>query len=318
MINNKRISIFASIVFLLLLLSGCKNQEETQVIEEIIDNGDSKTATSLKPTPLSTQANETFTPQATIDNSTPTPDLRIPAEQWQDWPIIPEVTNNAIAIYARGIQTKVDSRSFSKIGDCQNVKEAFLGIYDLEGRYFLREDEMEWQETIDNFKGYFNKDGMAIEQGLNVAAALSPLHADPDVCKPSENPLQCEFREANPSFAFISFERWWPKEIPPEVYEKYLRIVIQATIDHGTIPILITKADNVEGNHQINQIIAKLALEFDIPLYNWWRAAQLLPHRGIDPEREDGFHISIEAWDKRSYYALETLDTLWKGLKNRQ
>ena len=318
MINNIRISNFAYIVFLLLLLSGCANIKEVQATEKINDSAGSKTSTLSKPAQLSTQVNKTFTPIATIDNSTPTPDLRIPAEQWQDWPIIPEVTNNAIAIYARSIQTKVDSKSFSKIGDCQNVKEAFLGIYDLEERYFLWEDELDWQETIDNFEGYFNKDGKAFGQGLNVAAALSPLHADPDICKPSENPLQCEFREANPSFAFISFERWWPKETPPEVYEKYLRIVIQATIDNGTVPILITKADDVEGNHQINQIIAKLAFEFDIPLYNWWRAAQLLPYRGIDPEREDGFHISIEAWDKRSYYALETLDTLWKGLKDRQ
>ena len=318
MINNKRISNFAFIVFLLLLLSGCANVKELQAAEKINDSAGSKNSTFSKPAQLSTQVSKTFTPIATIDNSTPTPDLRIPAEQWQDWPIIPEATNNAIAIYARSIQTKVDSKSFSKIGDCQNVKEAFLGIYDLEGRYFLWEDELDWQETIDNFEGYFNKDGKAFGQGLNVAAALSPLHADPDVCKISENPLQCEFRETNPSFAFISFERWWPKETPPEVYEKYLRIVIQATIDNGTVPILITKADNVEGNHQINQIIAKLAFEFDIPLYNWWRAAQLLPYRGIDPEREDGFHISIEAWDKRSYHALETLDTLWKGLKDHQ
>ena len=318
MINIKKTSIFASIVFLLLLLSGCKSQEETQATETMIDGAGSKTATSHKPIPLSTQANETFTPQATIDNSTPTPDQRIPAEQWQEWPIIPEITSNAKVIYARGIQAKVDFRSFSKIGDCQNIKEAFLGIYDLDERYFLWEDELSWQETIDNFKGYFNKDGMAIEQGLNVAAALSPLHADPDICNTNDSPLQCELRKANPSFAFISFERWWPKETPPEVYEKYLRIVIQSTIDHGTVPILITKADNVEGKHQINQIIAKLAFEFDIPLYNWWKAAQLLPHRGIDPERDDGFHISIKAWDKRSYYALETLDTLWKGLKNRQ
>jgi len=261
--------------------------------------------------------NETYTPQATLDKSTPTPDLRISPDNWQDWPIVPEVTNNSIAIFTRGKQKDVDPKSFSKIGDCQNIKEAFLGIYDLEGRYFLREGEKDWQETIDNFMGFFNKDGMAIEQGLNVAAALSPMHADQDVCKPSESPLQCELREANPSFAFISFERWWQKDTPPDVYEKYLRIIILATIDHGTVPILVTKADNVEGNHQINLIITKLAYEFDIPLYNWWRAAQLLPHRGLDPDRNDGFHISNEAWDTRSYYALKTLNILWKGLKNQ-
>ncbi len=115
MINIKKISIFVFIVFLLPLLSGCKNQEETREIEAIIASADSKTDVSQKPTLLSTQANEAFTPQATIDNSTPTPDLRISAEHWQQWPIIPEITNNAIVIYARGIQAKVGSKSFSRI-----------------------------------------------------------------------------------------------------------------------------------------------------------------------------------------------------------
>jgi len=304
-------------MFLTMLLISCDKSTKPQITEEKITAGSGESVTTVTSESLSGQIDETYTPQATLDQSTATPDLRIPPEQWQDWPIIPEVTNYAITIFASGKQKNVDSKSFSKIGDCQNIKEAFLGIYDLEGRYFLRENEKDWQETIDNFTGFFNRDGMAIEQGLNVAAALSPLHANPDVCQTSESPLQCELRESNPSFAFISFERWWPKDTPPDVYEKYLRMVILAAIDHGTVPILVTKADNVEGNHQINQIIAKLAYEFDIPLYNWWRAAQLLPHRGLDPDRNDSFHISIEAWDTRSYYALETLNTLWKGLKNR-
>jgi len=315
--NNKILFIAYSVFFGLFLL-GCGNSTYSQTTEEIITDTGGESVEMFTPEPVSEQIDETLTPQANLDTSTPTPDVRIPPDQWQEWPIIPDITNNAKAIFSIGKQKEVDSTSFSKVGDCQNIKEAFLGIYDLEGRYFLREDEKDWQETIENFAGYFNKDGLAIEQGLNVAAVLSPLHADPDVCRPSESPLLCELREANPSFAFISFERWWPKETPPDIYEKYLRIVIQTTIDNGTVPILVTKADNVEGNHQINQIIAKLAYEFDIPLYNWWKAAQLLPHRGLDPERNDKFHISIEAWDTRSYYALETLNALWKGLKNRQ
>lgn len=315
--KNKKTPTLACIVFLLMFLPSCNKSTSRQEFKGTIDGASFKSDATLTPELLSEQINKTYTPQATLDKSTPTPDLRIPPEQWQDWPIVPEVTNNAIAIFASGTRKEVDYKSFSKIGDCQNIKEAFLGIYDLEGRYFLGEDEKDWQETIDNFAGYFYKDGMAIEQGLNVAAALSPLHADPDVCEPSESPLKCELREANPSFAFISFERWWPNDTPPDVYEKYIRIVIQTTIDHGTVPILVTKADNVEGNHQINQIIVNLAFEFDIPLYNWWRAAQLLPHRGLDPDRNDSFHISTDAWDTRSYYALETLNILWKGLKNR-
>jgi len=258
---------------------------------------------------------EVATPEPTAIPFTPTPDLRTPPDQWQNWPIVPEVTNRAREIYASGSEKGVNQNAFSKVGDCQNVSDAFLGFYDNPNRYSLNTIKPDWQETIDHFTGYFDRDGYSFGQGLNVAAALSPLQADPDICSPSEGPLQCELRVVNPSFAFVSFERWWSKETPPEVYEQYLRTIIEIVIDNGTVPILITKADNVEGGHQINQIIANLAFEFDIPLYNWWKAAQSLSNKGIDPERNDGFHISIDAWSTRSYFGLETLDTLWKGLE---
>jgi hypothetical protein len=255
-------------------------------------------------------------PTESIENiSTPTPDLRTLPTKWMEYPIVPQLTNNAISIYKTGITKGVNPKTFSKIGDCQNIKEAFLGIYDT-NRYYLIGEDLILQETIDNFKGFFNRDGESIEQGLNVAASLSPLQANPDVCGASESPLDCELRIVNPIFAFVSFERWWPNETPIEVYKKYLRLVIEKTIERGTIPILVTKADNIEGKHQINQIIANLAFEYDIPIYNWWKAAQLLPHRGMDPERNDGFHISTDAWDSRSYYGLKTLNSLLKGLEN--
>lgn len=245
---------------------------------------------------------------------TATPDTRIPPEEWQNWPIIPEVTGKAVEIYQLGLEKGVNSKAFSKIGDCQNIKESFMGIYDL-NRYYLAPEQSGWQETIDNFRGFFNRDGKAIEQGLNVAAALSPLQADPEECQASESPLACELRVAQPSLAFVSFERWWPDVTPPEQYEKYLRLVLDTIMANGTVPILVTKADNVEGGHQLNLIIAKLAFEYDLPLYNWWKAAQQLSHRGLDPERNDGFHISIDAWTERSAYALGSLDNLWKGLR---
>lgn len=244
---------------------------------------------------------------------TPTPDTRIPPEQWQAWPIIPEATNRAKEIYQQGIAAGVNPYAFSKIGDCQNVKESFMGIYD-SNRYFLQDWQSPWQETIDQFAGYFDRDSLAFGQGLNVAAALSPLHADPNVCQPLENPIQCELRVIKPAFAFVRFERWYPDVTPPDVYEKYLRQILDEIIAHGTVPILMTKADNVEGGHQINAIIAKVAYDYDLPMYNWWRSAQSLPNKGIDPERDDKFHIDpIYAWTDQGVYGLGTLDSIWKG-----
>ena len=300
------------IIFFLLLfwVSACTSSITPQINEN--SDQDVSPVTSVS---ISTAAPKpSVTPIAEV-SFTATPDTRITPDQWQSWPIIPEATNRSREIYKDGQDNGVNPNAFSKIGDCQNVKESFMGIYDT-GRFFLLDSQKDWQQTVDQFKGYFDRDSLAFGQGLNVAAALSPLHADPANCQSGENPIQCELRVINPAYAFIRFERWYPDVTPPEKYEKYLRQIIDEVIAHGTVPILMTKADNVEGSHKVNTIIAKLAYEYDIPLYNWWKAAQALPNRGLDPERDDLFHIDpAYAWTEQSAYGLGALDSVWKGTR---
>jgi hypothetical protein len=102
-------------------------------------------------------------------------------------------------------------------------------------------------------------------------------------------------------------------------YEQYLRDVVDYALAQNVIPILMTKADNVEGGHRINQATAQVAYDYDIPLINWWRAAQSLPGDGLDRERGASsvpqyFYITTEAWSARSYAALETLDGMLRSL----
>ena len=307
--HNTKSSLFHYTIILVFLVTACTSKAMPEIQEEIIVR---PSPTNLSPTPTFNVPTLTATPEII---NTPTPDTRIPPDQWQSWPIIPIATNRSIEIYKKGQTNGVNPKAFSKIGDCQNVKESFMGIYDT-GIFFLQDWQKNWQQTADQFKGYYNRDSLAFGQGLNVAAALSLLHADPAGCQPNENPIQCELRVINPAYAFIRFERWYSDVTPPETYEKYLRQILNLVIDHGTVPILMTKADNVEGGHQINTIIAKLAYEYDVPLYNWWRAAQALPNRGLDPERDDKFHIDPKyAWTEQSAYGLGTLDSIWKGTR---
>ncbi len=296
--------------FILLVFSAC-----TTAVNADLD----LTLTAPSHTPVQTSAiDEVVQPTKTIEpvvNFTPTPDLRLLPEDWTNWPVIPMISNRANEIAEIGREKGVNTRAFSKIGDCQIIKEAFMGLYDRQ-YYYLPDSEIAWQETIDNFKGNFFRDGEAFGQGLNAAAALSPFHANPEVCLPNESPVQCELRIINPAYTFIRFERWYPDVTPPEEYEKYLRQVIDLVIDNGTVPILLTKADNIEGGHKINLIITKLAYEYDIPLFNWWKAAQSLPHRGMDPERNDGFHIDPNyGWSSQSFNGLGTLDAVWKATR---
>ena len=248
-------------------------------------------------------------------NPTATIDTRLLPDQWQEWPVIPTVTGGAAAIYKVGEFMGNNPRAFSKIGDCQNIKAAFMGFFDLPDRYNLGTDYQYLQETIDNFAGYFNTDGQAVKGGFNAATVLSPLWANPDVCQPGENPLECELRITKPIIVFISFEVWWEGRTS-ETYEKHMRQIIDTVIAHGAVPILATKADNVEGDHDINLTTTRLAYEYDLPLWNFWLAVQPLPNHGMDPVRNDGFHISTDGWNVRSFTGLQALDSIWHGLQN--
>ena len=94
----------------------------------------------------------------------------------------------------------------------------------------------------------------------------------------------------NPSVALISFEEAWDGNV--EKYETYLRQVIEYAIEQGVVPVVATKADNLEGGNRINALIARLAWEYDIPLWNFWAAVQPLvpradrgrfsPHPGVN------------------------------------
>lgn len=313
------------LVFFTMIIVGCLpvNQsqvKETEVIQKIetpvstdsvlVDDLDvSKKKTATLPSD-DTKAEPTPTPTLVV---TATPDNRLPPERWAEWPVIPEPTSRVLEIYAVGQELGNNPQHFSKLGDCHSVRAAFLGLFDKEGWYKLEEDTAHLQESIDWYSGSFDRDGQGVKGGYNAAAILSPLWADPAVCLPGENPVQCEVRVYQPTFAIISLEVWWDGRTA-EKYEAYMREILDYLIEHGVVPILATKADNVEGDHSLNLTTAKLAYEYNLPLWNFWRAAQALPNKGMDMERNDGFHISYEAWTVRSFTALETLDAMWRSV----
>ncbi len=260
---------------------------------------------------------------------TPTP---IPPDYWKSLPIIPTISENTRKIYNRGIELGRDPHAFSKIGDCQSITTYFLKYFDLPGSFNLGYFD-NLQETINWFSGSYSRESMSAKGGFNAAAVLSPLRADPKQCQPNENPIACEFRLHNPSIAIISLEEWWSDH--PENYENYLRQIIEYSIQNGIVPILATKADNLEGNHLINQTIARLSIEYDIPLWNFWLAVQPLPNHGLVALDESGkvdmFHLTRRegyyffndriarksGWAIRNLTALQVLDAVRQGLSEQ-
>lgn len=308
----------------------------TDVLEEIPTTSNA----TPKPTDLlenqSTPSNLTPTPvPADADKSSGAPEeetLQVSGtvypQKWMNVPVVPEVSERAQDIYQRGLEMGNDPQAFSKIGDCQNITDywrtGFLSIFEDPEKYSFGEEYDHLQSAVDHFQGSFGRKSLAVAGGLNISAVQAPLRADPSKCASTESPLACEIRRHNPSIVIISFEEWWHNK-PAEEYAGHLRTIVEYAISQGTVPIIATKADNLEGDHAINRVIVEVAQEYDVPLWNFWRAAHALPGHGV---KEDGFHLTYGggcnqfenpvclkyAWPIRNLTALQAIYTVWQGV----
>jgi len=254
-----------------------------------------------------------------LPSASPTLRPSLAPEEWKTWPVIPAFSQNARDIFLRGQALGRDSHRFSKVGDCQNITTYFLSHFEDPDLYRLGEFAS-LQPAIDWFMGSFVRESLAVKGGMNVASVLSPLRANLEYCDEGESPLACEYRLYNPSFAIISMEEAWSGE--PEKYGRYMRQVIAYTIAQDILPVIATKADNLEGGDRINAIIAQLAWEYDIPLWNFWAAVQPLRSHGLS---EDGFHLTHgnnfffdvplseqTGYTLRNLTALQVIEAVWR------
>jgi len=257
-----------------------------------------------------------------VATSTPTP---LPPGFWQQLPIIPEkISDHVREIYHLGLTLGNNPHVFSRIGDCASAAPAFLVGF---GRNYNLGDYTHLQPAIDYFQGSFERPSLAAKSGLNTAGLLTTLWTG-DQCLANETLLDCQYRLDHPSFAIISIgtdEAYYVHHAPAS-FEQNMRIIIEDTIAKGIVPILGTKADDFEGDNSINATIARLALEYNLPLWNFWLAAQPLPGHGlIDPAHLNSvsytnftdFSIphSLEyGMQMRNLTALQMLNFLWEQL----
>ncbi|TFH36378.1 MAG: SGNH/GDSL hydrolase family protein [Anaerolineales bacterium] len=255
-------------------------------------------------------------PTATMILPSPTPDL----DAWQQAPIVPPISTRARQIFEQGLAQGNDPRRFSKIGDSETFTSWFLAPFDQTPATYRLGEHASLQAVIDHFSGSYARQSVAARQGFNAASVFAPLWADPVLCLAGETPLACEFRIHQPSYVFVLLgtnDIWHVED-----FEDQMRRIIQYAIEQGVLPILGTKADNLEGDGMINRTLYTLALEYDIPLWNFWAAVQDLPQTGLD---EDQAHLTFgynyfddpeamqHAWPVRNLTALQVLDAVWRA-----
>ena len=286
------------------------------------------TNTQVQPTdtPVVATVAATETPLPTgIPGSTqvpPTPTLG--ANAWKSMPIIPVVSPRMLEVYRLGQAAGRDPAHFSKIGDCQNITTYFLAGFDDTRQYRLGTQYAFLQPTIDHFSGSWSRQSLAVKGGLNVAAALNPIWADPKQCKGGETPIACEIRVNNPSIVTVSMEESWSGDLVH--YNMYLRKIVEYILSQNVVPILATRAEVPGSKNSINDIVARVAYDYQVPLWNFGVAALPLPDHGLTA---DGFHLTqagsffddptsmTNGWPWRNLTALEAIDAVYRAVNGQ-
>jgi hypothetical protein len=233
------------------------------------------------------------------------------------------ITAHARQIFVAGQALGNQADVFSKVGDSNTDNPAFLTPFDT-GNFSLG-SYSDLALTINYFKGSFSRISSAAVGGFSTAKVLDPAN-DRGPCNPGETPLACEYRVNKPSVALILLgtgdQHSW------QGFEARYRTVIEYTIQQGIVPVLMTKADDLESKEDTapvgftNDTIRRLAKEYDVPLLDLRQAVTPLPNLGCGP---DGFHYNSPpdgqtanfdaahltyGFNMRNLTALQALDAL--------
>ena len=242
---------------------------------------------------------------------------------WQDKPVLPEFSEFAKSVLRAGIAAGNDPHAFSKVGDCDTSTSWYLQDYDREQVYYDLGQFENLRPVLDFYRGSFGRLSLTAKPGFSAASVLSTFWLDYDICRYDELPLTCEYRIHNPLTVLISLGT--NDGYNPPVFKDNLRQIVEMTLAQNRLPILMLKADNVEKNYSINQDIADLAEEYDLPLWNFWAAVQHLENGGL---QEDGIHLTFysnyfsdpncwqTAWAYRNLTALQVLEKLQIEIEN--
>ena len=159
-----------------LILSACTSGHDSPLNMPTYTPG--SLSTSSEPTLESPIPDQTATsqPVETPNQVTETPVSQ--AIDWQNIPIIPEVSQHVIQIFKEGQAQGRDPHSFSVIGDCQAINFVFMGPI---GRGELQPSSAEsyLYNAINQFKDSFNRESVSARGGFTAASILSPIQADP-------------------------------------------------------------------------------------------------------------------------------------------
>jgi len=237
----------------------------------------------------------------------PKPVKEPPVPAW-----IPQITPQQRAIWQTAPSVGRDPGFFTVVGDCNSQPPVYLqrlasGQFDASGL------SPKLQATVQQFARSFGRVSLAAKGGFGSASMMDPSWADGGLCDPKntgEGPFACELRVSNASIVFISLgtqEQYNWKD-----FEKNFRPIVEHALAKHVLPVLVTKADDIEVEASapkgyINDIVRKVAKDYNVPLVDFYAATRELPWAGLIDEGGKNFHQSYMGMDRRILVTLQTL-----------
>ena len=225
-----------------------------------------------------------------------------------DW--IPSITPGMKAKFRQIARNGLDPRFFTVVGDCNS--EGYRYLHPLALGHIDFSEHGYLAGVLETYKSSFYRNSVAVSGGFNTASVLDPLWAHPGYCEPGETPFACELRVSKAGVVFILLGTG--DQFTWQTAEANYREMIEHALETGAVPVMVTKADRLESEEggaevdYLNDLIRRLALEYDVPLFDMNVGTRVLENRGLLDETGHDFHLSAEGiW----VHILGTLQMLY-------
>jgi hypothetical protein len=224
---------------------------------------------------------------------------------------LPAITPQQRAIYRQSAARGKDLNFFTVVGDCNSQPSVFLQRL-ASGQFDASRLDPKLQAIVQRFSRSFGRVSLAAQGGFGAGMMMDPTWADGALCDVAggQGPFACELWVSRASVVFIALGT--QEQYDWQNFEANYRPMIEHAQAKGVLPVLVTKADDIETasgapSGHINGVIRKLAQEYGVPLLDYAVAARALPNNGLIDEGDKDFHLSDTGMDLRILTALQTL-----------
>jgi hypothetical protein len=236
-------------------------------------------------------------------------------------------TERGRQLFAQAIAAGRDGRVFTIAGDSNSAWQHNLGTIVSGRRNFSTDRAL--GSVVARFDPSFAWVSVAVGGGFRAADMFLPENS-PAACLPAEPMFPCELRRSNASVVFIQLgtgDKFVWRE-----FEANTRKMIDYARSRHVLPVLVTKADDLESIHggapinYVNDMLRQLAAEYKLPLIDFYVGTRSLPvvpnpelpkrpftQNGLLDEWGLYFHLSEEAFDMRLRSTLLMLAALTGG-----